>query len=124
MATAGTPRGQMPRGEGGSVTAEFAVGLPGVVATIMLALGALLAGATHVECQEAARVGAREVMLYGSPESAPGAAKRVAGERASVTVTSEGKWVTVHVRKSLFVQGFPIRVAAQMTAPLEGEGVP
>ncbi len=100
------------------------MGLPGVVATVFLALGALLAGATHIECQEAARVGAREAMLHGSVEETTGAAKRVAGDRATVLVSSDGRWVTVRVQKELFVQGFPIRVAAQMTAPREDGGVP
>lgn len=111
------------RGEDGSVTAEFALGLPGVVATVLLVLGALVAGVTTVQCYEAARAGAREAMWAGS-SAAAAAAHAVAGDRAAVTVLQEGEWVTVRVEKSLFLQGFPVRVSGQLSAPVESRSPP
>lgn len=122
MTTAGDPHTN-PRGEAGSVTAEFAVGLPGVVATILLVLGALTAGATYVECQEAARAGAREAMLHGSTAAAQEAAQQVAGPRAQITVSTQGRWITVRVHKSLIVDALPVRISAQMVAPMEPQGM-
>lgn len=110
------------RAERGSVSAEFAIGLPGVVAIILLALGALVAGATQIECQEAARVGAREAMLAGGTGSAAAAAQKVVGSRAEISVSGDGSWITVSVSKPLFAAGFPIRVSATMMAPVEGRG--
>lgn len=109
-------------GERGSVTAELAIGLPGVVATVLLVLGALLAGATYVECQEAARIGAREVMLHGSAAQGRAAAQEVAGPGAGVDVAVDGRWVTVRVQKSVFVDSLPIHISAQMTALVEPGG--
>lgn len=106
--------------ERGTVTAEFALGLPGIVATILLALGALVAGVTYVECHEAARVGAREAMLHGTPDPARSAAAQVAGPRATITVSSSGRWVSVEVEKPVLISGIGLSVSARMSAPLEG----
>jgi len=119
VVTAGGSRGETAGGEAGTVTAEFAVGLPAVVATVLLVLGVLLAGTTYIECQEAARAGAREAMLHASTEEARQAAQAVAGEGAAVSVSIDGRWAAVRVEKSILVSGFPIRVSAQMRAPLE-----
>lgn len=108
--------------ERGSVTAEFALGLPGVVATILLALGALVAGGTYISCIEAARVGAREVMLSGSTSHAEQAAMQSAGSQAHVSTDISRGWGTVRVQRPLFVSGFPITVSASMSAPIEGQG--
>ncbi len=123
MLTAGDSRGETAGGEAGTVTAEFAVGLPAVVATVLLVLGVLLAGTTYIECQEAARAGAREAMLHSSAEEARQAAQVVAGERAAVSVSIDGSWATVKVEKSILVSGLPIRVSARMRAPVEGASV-
>jgi len=112
--------GERTRGERGSVTAEFAIGLPGVIATVLLILGALLAGSTYVQCQEAARVGAREAMLHGDSTRAGAAAEKVASDKAVIAVTTEGKWVRVHVEQPVFIAAIPIRVSAHMSAPMEG----
>lgn len=118
--TAGNSSGEPIGGDAGTVTAEFAVGLPGVVATVLLVLGVLLAGTTYIECQEAARAGAREAMLHASTTEARQAAQAVAGERAMVSVNIEGRWASVRVEKAILVSGFPIRVSARMRAPMEG----
>lgn len=120
MTTPGSPARRTNTKENGSVTAEFAIGLPGVVAIILLGLSALVAGATYIECQEAARAGAREAMLVGAPDSGAQTARLVAGDRAEVITHVEGQWVTVTVSKALFASFFPIRVSATMAAPLEG----
>src|SRR5699024_611575 len=120
MTTPGTAPGTPHRQEAGTVTAEFAVGLPGVVATVLLVLGMLLAGTSHVQCQEAARAGAREAMLHGSSSEAAAAAEKVAGNGAAVTVSFDGRWATVRVEKPLIISGIPLRVSAHMTAPIEG----
>lgn len=103
----------------GSVTAEFAVGLPGVVTTILLILGMLLAGATYVQCQEAARAGVREAILHASAEPAAAVAQGVAGPTAMVTVSTEGTWVRVRVAKPVLFVASPVTVGAELTAPME-----
>lgn len=105
--------------ERGSVTAEFAVGLPGVVATVLLVLGALVSGATYVQCQEAARAGVREAVLHATAEPAAPAAQTVAGPTARVTVTTEGTWVRVHVAKPVGFALNPMTISAELTAPME-----
>lgn len=117
--TAGSPRGP-GTGEAGTVTAEFAIGLPAVVATVLLILAVILAGATKIECYEAARAGARVVMLGGSEPEAHQAARRVAGDQAHVAAHTADGWVTVEVAKHL--GALPISVSAQLTAPVEPPG--
>ncbi|HLS02586.1 MAG TPA: TadE family protein [Beutenbergiaceae bacterium] len=107
--------------ESGGVTAEFAIGLPGVILIILVILGALLAGTTHIQCQEAARIGAREAMLHGDSAHAQPAAAKVVGSSATITVTTTDHWVEVGVTKPVFIAAIPIRVSAHMSAPLEGK---
>ena len=107
------------RGEEGTVTAEFALGLPGLVATALLILAALAAGVRTVQCLEAARAGAREAMWEGSGQRASAAAHAVAGSGARVTVSIDDGWVTVRVDKPLLFEGLPLRPSGVMRAPLE-----
>lgn len=118
MTTPGTPD-PPPRCDRGSVTAEFAVGLPGVVTVILLVLAVLVSGATYVQCQEAARAGVREAVLHASAEPATAVAQTVAGPAASITVTTEGTWVRVRVIKPVGFAGNPVTISAELTAPME-----
>lgn len=113
--------GHPQRREAGTVTAELAVGLPGVVAMVLLVIGVMGAGTVYVECHEAARVGVRQVMLEASAEAGELAARRVAGDRAQVHVTIDGAWASVTVTKT--VTGWlPLTLSAQLSGPLEGAG--
>lgn len=73
-------------GDGGSVAAEFAVALPAVALVLLLAGGALAAGARHVRLQDAAADAAR-LVARGEPVASAQAAvaRAVAGGAASVS---------------------------------------
>lgn len=55
--SSGCPR--RARGQRGAATAELAVVLPGLVLVTALCVWAVLVGAVHVQCLDAARTGAR-----------------------------------------------------------------
>src|SRR5699024_7391280 len=83
--------------ERGSVTAELAVLLPGVVLAIVVILVAASAGVAQVRCADAARAGARAAALGKSPEEISAIAEDLAGPSAEVGVTESGQWVRVQV---------------------------
>jgi Flp pilus assembly protein TadG len=72
-------------GDRGSVVAEFAVALPAVALVLLLAAGALAAGARHVRLQDAAADAAR-LVARGEPVSSARAVveRAVTGGAASV----------------------------------------
>lgn len=83
--------------EGGSVTAELAVLLPGVVLAIVVILVAASAGVAQVRCADAARAGARAAALGKTPQEVSAIAEELAGDGAQVSVTDSDQWVRVRV---------------------------
>lgn len=83
----------------GSVTAEFAVGLPAVVMVLVVVFLAATAAIGQVRCADAARAGAREAALGSAVAQVQATAEHLAGVGATVAVTREGPWVVVRVSR-------------------------
>ncbi|HLS63029.1 MAG TPA: TadE family type IV pilus minor pilin [Ruania sp.] len=83
--------------ERGSVTAELAVLLPGVVLAIVVILAVASAGVMQVRCADAARAGARAAALGQDDAQVVGIVQQLAGEDATVTVSRSEEWVDVRV---------------------------
>ena len=113
--------------DAGSVTAETAVLLPGLVAVLVLLLWAVQAVAGQLRCIDAARVGARAAARGDGPLEAVSLARLAAPSGAVVTVASTAESVVVTVRariRALPTGGAAIpavSVAATATAPKEPE---
>lgn len=85
-----TPAGTRCRfGDGGAVTAELAVVLPGVTLILVLLLTGGLAAITQLRIDEAARAAARSLARGEQESVAAGEARRLAGNGATVTVSSK-----------------------------------
>jgi hypothetical protein len=82
-----------PVSDRGSATVELAVCLPALVFLLFVALGAVLAARTQLECIDAARDGALAAargddgVAAASRDAPPGAAIAVSGDSSSVRVT-------------------------------------
>lgn len=81
----------------GSVTAEFAVLLPSVVALIALVLSVGVYGARTVTAQEAARTAARSVARGDSWETAKSAARKIVGREAEVGISKSATGAEISV---------------------------
>ncbi|MEU1970900.1 TadE family type IV pilus minor pilin [Microbacterium sp. NPDC019599] len=81
-------------GDRGSVVAEFAVALPAVLLVLLLGMGALAAGATHVRLQDAAADAAR-VVGRGEPAEAASRVVSAAVSGAAAVVDRPGDLVCV-----------------------------
>jgi hypothetical protein len=84
-------------GDGGMVTAEFALALPALVLALVVVLWALSAAGASMRCGDAARAGARAA-ARGEAAPAVEAAVRQVGPRGALVATSTaGGLVTVRV---------------------------
>jgi hypothetical protein len=111
--------------ESGSVTAELAVGLLGLVLVLGAVVGVPAAGQAQLRCADAARAGAREAARGEGAATVAAVARHLAGPRADVEVTEDGPWVTVAVGLpvDLALPGRPVVLArASATALVEGPG--
>lgn len=100
------------------MTAELAVSLPVVVLLIAAALTGASAGVTQLRLEEAARAAARELMRDDSG-AAEQAARRIAGDRADISITAEGQWQRVQVASSVaapLLELLPVRLSADAVA--------
>ncbi|PLS31787.1 pilus assembly protein TadE [Bifidobacterium margollesii] len=86
--------------ENGTVTAEFAVILPAVMVVALLLFSSARAVTVGMECQEAARAAAREIVVAADSGAAnpSGVAARIAGTGVSVAVAKGGREVAVTTR--------------------------
>lgn len=104
------------------VTAELAMGLPALMAVLVLAAAGLGLGSDAVRCTEAARVGARVAARGEGVVAARDAAARTAPTGALVTVDSAGRDVRVRVvaASGLWARlGLPGRAGAEAVVPAE-----
>ncbi|WP_240645870.1 TadE family type IV pilus minor pilin [Georgenia sp. SYP-B2076] len=98
---AGRPRPSAGGAERGSVTAELALALPGVVLLLVALLTAASAALTQVRVADAARAGARAAAL-GEPYAAVAdLTARLAGADAVVRVRGDGSYLVVEVTQDL-----------------------
>lgn len=81
----------------GTVTAEFAVALPAVVALLAMLLAAAAAGMTQLRIEEGARAGARALARGESPAAVEGTVRTLAGGSASASVAADGEWLSITV---------------------------
>lgn len=105
-------------GDGGSVTAELAIGLPVVVLVVVLVAALAAAGVTELRCDEAARAGARESALGSDDATVRATAGRVAGGGTSVAIVRAGGWTTVEVSAAVSFGPWaaPMRVTGRAVA--------
>ena len=110
------------RHDGGSLTAEFAVGLPAVILTLLLVLSACAVGQAQLQCVDAARAGARQAARSEADGRALEVARSAAPPGAEVGLTRSAGSVRVEVRARLrvpFPGGATFRVASSSVADLE-----
>ncbi|GFZ86131.1 TadE family type IV pilus minor pilin [Nesterenkonia alkaliphila] len=101
--------------ERGSVTAEFALALPGVVLVLLLVISLAMTGASRVALEDAARAAAREAARGESVASAEQTARDAAGDDISISVSAEGAYTTVVVSRPVQVLGL-IELNAELSA--------
>lgn len=102
----------------GAVTAELAVGLPAVALLLAAVLTGVAAGVTQLRVEEGARAAAREIMR-GDSTGAESAARRIAGEEARITVSTDGDWLRVQVDSAVaapLLDRLPLVLSASASA--------
>lgn len=99
----------------GTVTAEIAVALPCLILILSVALACVRAATTHLECVDAARIGAR-ALARGEDEAAVRALVSQTGPRdsaAELSLASDFARVSVTA---------PVRIFSGMSTPLRVGG--
>ncbi|GAA1346991.1 TadE family type IV pilus minor pilin [Falsarthrobacter nasiphocae] len=107
----------------GSVTAEFALGMPSVIAVAAIVVAVWVGGSHRLALEDAARAGAREAARGAAPADVEAAASRSA-PGAEVTVAREGDLVTVRARSHpAAVMGWDLPIlTGEATARVEEGG--
>lgn len=88
----------------GSVTAEFAAGLPAVLLVLVLAISSLQAGALQLRVTDAASVAARAA-ARGDPSAVEGLVARLVGDH-EVSTSPDGGLVCATVSAPIRLGGF------------------
>ena len=103
--------------ETGAVTVEAAIALSSLTVVLVLAIGAVLAVAMHVQCIDAAREAAR-LTARGEDARAATVAAQIAPKGAQVQTRTEGDTVRVRVQASSVV--LPgVEISGEAVAVLE-----
>ena len=113
--------------ERGSVTAEAAVVLPALLAVAVLCVWAVLSVAVHLQCLDAARIGARALARDEAPETVLAVVEEAGPSSARVRIVHlDGGLVAVEVTARVALPG-PWRgsgpalgVGGRAVAALEG----
>ena len=125
LSTGLVPRPRVGRHERGSVTAELAIVLPGVVLVLVAVLLVCAAAVTQLRCADAARAAARSAALGESSGEVAAVASELAGKGATVQVSTDGAWVVVRVSQPISTGPLGAvgwRASAEFSAWLEPEG--
>lgn len=101
--------------ERGSVTAEFALGLPAVMLVLLLVIGMAMHGASRVALEDGARAAARELARGESAETAEQTARSAAGDEVAVVISAEGQYTRVVLTRPVRVLGL-IQLDTELTA--------
>lgn len=110
-------RARLRGAERGAVTVEAAIALSSLTAVLVLAVGAVLAVAMHVQCLDAAREAAR-LTARGESARAGTVATQVAPKGARIETRTDGDTVRARVEaSSVLLPGLDI--AAEAVAVLE-----
>lgn len=91
--------------EGGSVTAEFALALPGVVLVLLLVMSLAMHGAARIALEDGARAAARELARGESTSTAEQLARDTAGDDVSVAISAEGQYTRVVLTRPVTILG-------------------
>jgi Flp pilus assembly protein TadG len=89
----------------GTVTAELAVVLPALVLLALVAVWAVLAVAAHLQCVDAAGVGARALARGEPTDAVSRVVSQIAPPGAEVHLASDGDLVVVEVRAAVRLPG-------------------
>jgi len=108
------------REDSGAVTVEAAIALSSLTVFLVLAIGAVLAVAMHVQCLDAAREAAR-LTARGEGARAATVAASVAPKGAQVSTRTDGDTVVVRVQASSIVLP-ALEISAEAAAVLEPGG--
>ncbi|UUL77232.1 TadE family protein [Pseudarthrobacter sp. Fe7] len=81
----------------GTVTAEFAVTLPAVMALLAMLLAGAAAGMTQLRIEEGARAGARAMARGDGPAAVERTVRTLAGASATASIATDGEWLTITV---------------------------
>ena len=81
----------------GTITAEFAVALPAVLALLAMLLAGAAAGMTQLRIEEGARAGARALARGDDPAAVERTVRTLAGGSAAAAVAAEGEWFSITV---------------------------
>lgn len=82
----------------GSVTAEFAMVLPAVMALAMMLLALVSAVVTRIDCQDAASAAAREMLISGDAKRSEQVARTAGGEDTEVGIRRDDTYVVVSTK--------------------------
>ena len=114
-----------PGKDRGAVTAEFAVALPAVLLLLAMLLAGAAAGITQLRIEEAARAGARALARGEGSSAVAGIARRLAGDSATASVSTQGEWMDVTVTARVggpFGAVIPWTLTARASARTETPG--
>ncbi|GAA3977142.1 hypothetical protein FOF52_18095 [Thermobifida alba] len=115
-------RGSGPRRDGGTVTAETAVALPCLVLVLSVSLACVHAAGAHLECVDAARVGARAFARGEDEATVRSLVFGVAPPGSAVELSREAGFVRVSVTAAVrIVPGLPppLHVTGSAAVPAE-----
>ncbi|WP_146340465.1 TadE family type IV pilus minor pilin [Nesterenkonia sp. NBAIMH1] len=93
-------------GERGSVTAEFALSLPAIVAVLLLVLSLGAYGVQAVALESAAREAARQLARGEPPAAVEAAARDAAGGDIIVSLAAEGPYTRVSLSRHVRIAGW------------------
>ncbi|MFF1883947.1 TadE family type IV pilus minor pilin [Pseudarthrobacter sp. NPDC058196] len=92
-----TPKALAGERARGAVTAEFAVGLPAVLALLAMLLAGAAAGMTQLRIEEGARAGARALARGEDPGAVERTVRTLAGGSAAASIAADGEWFSITV---------------------------
>lgn len=119
------PRSSPLRDDRGSATAETAIVLPVVVMMVLVLLVVGLGLGAQVSLESAARGAARELARGEDAAAAVATAEQIGGPGTSVSISGEGAWVRVEVRRTLRAGSGPLAGAAwEISADAEARREP
>ncbi|MFM9593383.1 TadE family type IV pilus minor pilin [Streptomyces scabiei] len=124
-------RGGALGGDGGFVTAEAAIVLPGMVLVATALVWGLLAACAQIQVVDAARAGARAAARQDPSATVVATARHTAPDGAKVTVSREGDLVRVVVSApvpgpeglGIDVSHAAVALAEETVGAVGGEGV-
>lgn len=101
--------------ERGSVTAEFALGVPAVMLVLLLVISLAMQAAARVALEDGARAAARE-LARGEPAAlAEQTARSAAGDEVVVSISDQGEYTHVVLTRPVRVLGL-IQLSTEMTS--------